>query len=160
MQSEATTVDEYLDGLSTDRRAAISAVRQVILSSIPKEVEETMSYGAIGYVVPHSIYPNGYHCDPTKPLPYIGLASQKNYMSVYLFCIYVDADLRDRFIESYKATGKKLDIGAGCIRFKKLENLPLDLLERTIREMTLSKFLKQYEVTIPNKSKRKPESKK
>ncbi len=87
-----------------------------------------MNNGAIGYVVPHSIYPKGYHCDPTKPLPYAGLASQKNYMSIYLMCVYADERIKQSFVDAYVATGKRLDMGAGCVRFKKLEDLPVELI--------------------------------
>ena len=92
MQSKALTVDQYVKELPADRRAVISAVRQVFLKNLNKGFEERMSYGMIGYCVPHSIYPAGYHCDPKQPLPFAGIAAQKNAYSVYLFCIYADAD--------------------------------------------------------------------
>lgn len=114
-----------------------------------------MQYGAIGYYVPHSRYPHGYHCDPKQPLPVVGLASQKNHMAVYLFCVYVDERAKNRFVEAYRATGKKLDMGAGCVRFKKLVDLPLEVLADTLRAVELEKFIERYEAALPDKIKAK-----
>ena len=148
MQSKAATVEEYLASLPPDRRDALQAVRKVILANLDKGYQEGMGYGMMGYSVPHSIYPPGYHCDPKQPLPFAGLASQKNYMSVYLMSVYgPDSDeawLRD----AWAATGKKLDMGKCCIRFKKLEDLPLQIIGEAIRRMPVAKWIAYYEAAI------------
>lgn len=118
MQSKAATVAEYLAELPEDHRRAIEAVRKVILDNLDSGYEEGMQYGMIGYYVPHRIYPAGYHCDPKQPLPFAALASQKNYMSLYLMCIYGETPLAAWFREAWAKTGKKLDAGKACIRFK------------------------------------------
>ena len=122
MKSTATTVDEYLDGLPPDRREAVSAVRKVILAYLPHGYQECMSYGMIGYVVPHSIYPKGYHCDPKLPLPFANLGSQKNHMALYLMNLYGDSKNEQWFRKAWEGAGKKLDMGKACIRFKRLED--------------------------------------
>lgn len=142
-------MEQYLSELSEDRREAIQAVREVVLANKPAEVEEGMQYGAIGYFVPHSVYPPGYHCDPKQPLPYIGIASQKNHMGVYLFCMYVDDKVVGDFKEAYAKAGKKLDMGASCVRFKKLADLDLDAVARAVRAMPLDRFIANYEATKP-----------
>lgn len=145
MQSQSKTVKEHLRELPEDRRSAISAVRQIILENLQPGFEEGMQYGMIGYYVPHSIYPAGYHCDPKQPLPFAGLASQKNYMSLYLLSSYAGAGeeqwLRDQFAQA----GKKLDMGKCCVRFKKLEDLPLDVVGEAIRRVTVAGYIADYE---------------
>jgi hypothetical protein len=118
MQSKAATVAQYLGELSAERRAAIAAVRAVIRQNLDADYEEGMQYGMIGYYVPHRVYPPGYHCDPKQPLPFACLASQKNYLSLYLGCVYGDTPLAHWFREAWAQTGKKLDMGKSCIRFK------------------------------------------
>lgn len=145
MQSKAKTVQQYLDQLPEDRREAISAVRDVMLKNLPKGFEEGMQYGMIGYYVPHSVYPAGYHCNPKEPLPYASLASQKNYMSIYLMCIYGDEKHREWFIEAWKKTGKKLDMGKSCVSFKKLEEVPLKVVGQAIKRVTVKKYIEFYE---------------
>lgn len=151
MQSKAATVRKYLAELPPDRREAISAVREVILRNLDKDIEEGMHYGMIGYAVPHRVYPAGYHCNPAQPLPFAGLASQKNHMSIYLMSVYaVPAEerwLRDR----WTAAGKKLDMGKCCIRFKRLEDVPLDVLGEAIARVSAKKHIAVYEA-----SRRKP----
>ncbi len=149
MQSKALTVDQYVKELPADRRAVISAVRQVFLKNLNKGFEERMSYGMIGYCVPHSIYPAGYHCDPNQPLPFAGIAAQKNAYSVYLFCIYADADEGMKFRKAWAATGKKLDMGKSCIRFKKLEDCALDVIAATLQRVTVDSHIAQYEKAVP-----------
>src|SRR5436853_3693613 len=122
MQSKAANVSDYLASLPPDRRTAIEAVRKVILANLDKDYEEGMQYGMIGYYVPHRVYPPGYHCDPKQPLPFICLASQKNYMSLYLGSAY-GPDQEKPFREAWAKTGKKLDMGKSCIHFKKLDDL-------------------------------------
>ena len=145
MQSSAKTVKEYLASLPADRRAAIQAVRQTILDNLDPTYEEGMQYGMIGYYVPHSVYPAGYHCDPKQPLPFVCLASQKNYMSLYMGCVYGDHELARWFREAWAKTGKKLDMGKSCIRFKKLDDLPLDVVGEAIARMPYKKLIEFYE---------------
>src|SRR5262245_34994403 len=139
MQSKAATVEQYLKNLPAQRRDALQAVRHVILRNLDKEYEEGMQYGMIGYYVPHHVYPAGYHCDPRQALPFAGLASQKNHMAVYLMCVYGNEEQRRSFEESWKRTGKKLDMGKSCIRFKKVEDLALDVLGEAIRRVPARK---------------------
>src|SRR5215831_18648227 len=128
MTSNAKTVDEYLRSLPPDRRAALSAVREVILANLPEGYEEQMQYGMIGYVVPHRLYPAGYHCNPKEPLPFATLGSQKNHMALHLCTVYGDGATTEWFRKAYAATGKKLDMGKACVRFKRLDDLPLDVI--------------------------------
>ncbi len=148
MQSKAKSVDAYLAELPPDRREAIEAVRKVILKNIDKGYEEGMQYGMIGYYVPHRIYPPGYHCDPKQPLPFVCLASQKNYMSLYLGCVYGDEGNAAKFHQAWAKTGKKLDMGKSCIRFKRVEDLALDVIAATIRRAPVKKYLACYEASI------------
>lgn len=145
MQSKATTVTEYLDELPEDRRAAINKVRQVIKKNLPKGVAEGMQYGMIGYFVPHKIYPPGYHCDPKQPLPFAGLASQKGHMSFYLCTLYQNPELEAWFRERTAAAGKKLDMGKGCVRFKKLEDLALDVVGEMVGRVTVEDLIAKYD---------------
>ena len=150
MQSKATTVAAYLASLPADRRAAISAVRDVILKNLDKDYQEGMSYGMIGYSVPHSVFPAGYHCDPRQPLPFAGLASQKNHMSVYLMGMYCgcvgeqETELVRWFRAAWAKTGKKLDMGKACIRFKKLDEVALDVLGEAIKRVPVKKYVAHY----------------
>jgi hypothetical protein len=127
----------------------VVALRQLFLKNLGKGFDERMSYGMIGYCVPHSIYPAGYHCDPKQPLPFGGIAAQKNSYSVYLFCIYADADEGMRFRKAWAATGKKLDMGKSCIRFKRLEDCALDVIAETLKRVTVESHIKQYEKSVP-----------
>lgn len=151
MPSKAATVQDYLAELPPDRRAAISTVRDVFLKSLPKGYAEGMQYGMIGYCVPHSIYPAGYHCDPKQPLPFAGLASHKSGMSLYLFGLYTTMGnnaLLDWFQRAWAETGKRLDMGKSCVRFKKVDDLALDVLAEAIRRLPVDVFVKHYETAI------------
>lgn len=152
MQSKATTVKEYLENLPPDRRAAIEAVRKVILKNLDKKYKEGMQYGVIGYSVPLSVYPKGYHCTPNTPLPFAALANQKNYMSLYLMSVYCGCgpgnpgtDHGNWFREEWAKTGKKLDMGKSCIRFKKLEDLPLDLIGQAVKRVPVKAYVQFIE---------------
>ncbi len=145
MTSKAKTVKEYLAGLPTDRRVAIQAVREVILKNLDKDYEEGMSYGMIGYYVPHKVYPPGYHCDPTQPLPFAGLASQKNHMAVYLMCVYFSKEQEELFRKDWAKSGKKLGMGKSCIRFKKLEDVALDAIGKAIGRVPAKKYVAAWE---------------
>lgn len=151
MQSKATTVKAYLAELPPDRREAIEAVRATILKNLPKGYEEGMQYGMIGYFVPHSIYPAGYHCDPKQPLPFTSLASQKNHMAVYMGCIYGNPIELKKFLAAWEKSGKKLDMGKSCVRFKKLEDLPLKVIGDAIKRVPVKKFIEFYEKSTRQK---------
>ncbi len=145
MQSKAKTVKEYLAELPADRRAAIQAVRAVIRKNLSKEYKEGMLYGSIAYYVPHSVYPPGYHCDPKIPLPFAGLASQKNHMSVSLMCVYEDEGHASWFRKAWVKAGKKLDMGKSCVRFKKIDDVPLEVIGEAVRRVPAKKFIENYE---------------
>lgn len=145
MQSKAKTVSEYLSELPADRREAVKAVREVILKNLDKDYEEVMSYGMIGYCVPHRVYPAGYHCDPRQPLPFAGLASQKNHMSLYMMSTYGDASAEDWLRDQFAKAGKKLDMGKCCIRFKKLDDLPLNVIGEAIRRVPAKSYVARYD---------------
>jgi hypothetical protein len=171
MQSKALTVSKYLAELPADRRAAIEAVRKVILENLDEDYAEGMCYGMIGYSVPLSIYPAGYHCNPEQGLTFAALASQKNYMSLYMMGVYcgcVPGELsvqeaeanRRRFEEAWAKSGKKLDMGKSCIRFKKVEDLALDVLGEAIRRLPARKYIEFYEASLARKSVPRAEIKK
>ncbi len=145
MQSKATSVAAYLASLPADRRVAVSAVRKVILDNLDKDYAEGMQYGMIGFYVPHSVFPPGYHCDPKQPLPFAGLASQKNHMSLYLMCVYGNEEQRAWFNAAWKKSGKKLDMGKACVRFKKVDDLALDVIGEAIRRVPAKKYVAAYE---------------
>ena len=147
MTSKAANVAEYLAELPDDRRAAIEAVRRVMKKNLPTGYEEGVLYGMIGYYVPHKLYPPGYHCDRRLPLPFAGLASQKNYMSVYLAC-YSDEKMDKWFRQAWAKSGKKLDMGKSCIRFKKLDDLALDVIGEAIARMPVDQYIKTYEANL------------
>lgn len=160
MQSKATTVEAYLDELPEDRREAIETVRQVIKTNMDQGYEEGMQYGMISYFVPHRLYPAGYHCDPSQPLPFVCLASQKNYMSLYMSCLYADETGGEWFRKAWQKTGKKIDMGKSCLRFKKVEDLALDVIAVAIRRMPVRKHIEVYESFLATaKSKARPTKK-
>jgi len=141
-QSAAQTVEEYLNELPADRREAITATRNVILEHLPEGYDETMQYGMISYVIPLERYPVTYN---RLPLAYASLASQKNYMSLYLMNVYGDTETERWFTERYKASGRKLNMGKSCVRFKTLEDLPLELVGEVIARTTVVEFIERYE---------------
>lgn len=140
MRSEATTVEEYLAELPAERREAIATVRDTILDNLPDGFEEVMNWGMIAYQVPLSVYPDTYN---KKPQMYAALASQKNHMAVYLTGVYMDNAYRDTFEAAYRATGKRLDVGRSCVRFRKLDDLPLELIGETIGRLDLETFVER-----------------
>ncbi|MHC5010416.1 MAG: DUF1801 domain-containing protein [Planctomycetota bacterium] len=155
MPAKPTTVKEYLDHLPEDRRKAIRAVRAAVNRRLPKGYKEGIQYGMIGWFVPHRIYPDGYHCDAKQPVPFAALASQKNHMAIYLMCIYGDAKHRAWFEKEWAKTGKRLDMGKSCVRFRKIEDVPLDLIGEAVARVPVDAFLAQYEAAIPKSKKRK-----
>jgi hypothetical protein len=159
MATAPKSVDAYLESLPADRREALQAIRETILANLDPKFAEGIQYNMIGYFLPHSEYPAGYHCNPKEPLPFASLASQKNHMAIYLFCIYTAEGEAERFAEEWKATGKKLDMGKSCVRFKKLEDVPLKVLGKAIKRATARKFVKSYEDSLGASSGRKSAAK-
>jgi hypothetical protein len=152
MQSTAKTPQEYIDSLPEVRKIVINKLRNVILKNIPKGFEEMMGYGMLGFAVPHTIYPNGYHCDPKLPLPFLGIASQKNFVALYHMGIYADPELSAWFVAEYPKHAKtKLDMGKSCIRFKKMEDIPYDLIGELVTKMTVQDWISRYENNFKKK---------
>lgn len=146
MQSKASTPDEYFATLPEDRKEAMMQLRKVIKKNLPKGFQEVMNYGMPGFVVPHKIYPAGYHCDPKLPLPFLGLASQKNSINFYHMGIYADPKLLKWFTSEFpKHSKKKLDMGKSCVRFKKPEDIPHDLIGELVSKMSPQDWIKLYE---------------
>ena len=146
MQSKAATVEEYMAALPAGRQKAMTQLRKVIKKNLPKGFKETMSYGMIGYVVPHSKYPAGYHCKPEEPLPFLSIASQKNFIALYHMCVYGDAKLHKWFADEHaKRSTKKLDMGKSCIRYKKEEDIPYDLIGELASKITPDEWIAIYE---------------
>lgn len=149
MTINANSPDEYMALLPAERQDAIGKLRNVILQNIPSGFEEVMSYGMIGYVVPKTVYPSGYHCDPKLPLPFISIASQKNFVAFYHMGIYADEKLLKWFTDEYpKHCKSKLDMGKSCIRFKKMNDIPYELLGELSGKMTAEKWIEIYEREI------------
>ncbi len=146
MQSKAQTVENYMNDLPEERKAPMQRLRELFKANLPEGFVEQMSYGMIGYVVPHSIYPKGYHCSPELPLPFINVASQKNFIAVYHMGIYSDENLLNWFIEEYPKHSKaKLDMGKSCIRFKKMDQIPYELLGELLTKMTVNQWIECYD---------------
>ena len=145
MRSTATTVDEYLEQVNPEQQEALARLRAVVKKNLPPGFEEVMSYGMIGYVVPHSIFPQGYHCNPTLPLPFINLAAQKNFIALYHMGLYADEKLMDWFTSEWaKTSNAKLDMGKSCIRFKKPEQIPIELIGKLCAKMSVKDWIDQY----------------
>ena len=142
-----------MKALPPDRRAAIGAVRDVILANLPKGYAECFYYNMIGYVVPHSLYPAGYHCNPKLPLGYACLGSQKNHMSLHLMSVYGDPANEAWFRKAWLATGKKLDMGKACVRFKKIEDVPLEVIGQVIARTPVAKYIAAVEKAIAGRKK-------
>ncbi len=145
MQSRATSIPQYLKELPDDRRTAIEAVRKVILANLDGDIEEGMQYGMIGYFVPYRVFPQGYHCKPKQPLPYACLASQKNYMSLYLMSVYGEGTEGENwFRREWAKSGKKLDMGKSCVRFKTVDDLALDVIGAAFRRVGAKEYVAYY----------------
>lgn len=146
MQSKSTTPNDYVNEIPEERKEAFQKLRKTILDNMPSELEECISYGMIGFVVPHSLYPAGYHCDPKLPLPFVSLASQKNFIALYHMGIYAKKELLDWFVAEFpKHSSKKLDMGKSCIRFKKPEDIPFELIGQLMQKMTAQDWIETYE---------------
>lgn len=156
MQSKAKTVEDYIKELPEERRDAVTKLRKVIKKKMPKGFKETMCYGMMGWCVPHSIYPAGYHCNPKDPLPFMGLASQKNSINIYHMGIYADPKLLKWFQDAHaKASPKKLDMGKSCIRYKRPEDIPFDLIGELASKITVDDWINMYESGFKDHRKKK-----
>ena len=146
MTSDAKNPEEYINSLPEERKIYIEKLRSVIQKNLPKGFEEGMNYGMMGYYVPHAIYPKGYHCKPSDPLPFMGFASQKNTINFYHMGIYANKDLYDWFVAEYpKYSTRKLDMGKSCIRFKKFEEIPFDLIGELVTKISVEDWIATYE---------------
>jgi uncharacterized protein YdhG (YjbR/CyaY superfamily) len=155
MRYEANSPDDYIRQLPEERQAVISKLRAVINQNIPEGYQETISYGMIGWVVPHSLFPDGYHCDPKLPLPFINIASQKNFVAVYHSGMYADPNLLDWFVSEYpKHSQRKLDMGKSCIRFKKMDDIPYGLIGELSTKLTVNQWINTYKTNLKNSQRR------
>ena len=146
MKTTGATVEEILENIPEDRKEAFHKLHQTILDHLPTGFELGISYGALGYVIPHTLYPAGYHCKPSEPLPFASLASQKNSINFYHMGIYADPALLDWFVTQYpNHSSQKLDMGKSCIRFKKLDQIPYDLIGALMQKMTAQQWIDLYE---------------
>ncbi len=149
MQIPAKSPEDYISQLEEDRQEAFQKLRKTILEHLPPGFEEGMSYGMISYYVPHQVYPAGYHCDPKLPLPFMSIAAQKNFIAFYHMGIYADKEILDWFIAEYpKQVKSKLDMGKSCIRFKKPEQIPFELIAELVKRMSAEKWIELYETAI------------
>ncbi|MEL6655921.1 MAG: DUF1801 domain-containing protein [Bacteroidota bacterium] len=149
MNIKATSPDHYIEQIPEERQGPMQELRQTILDHLPDGFEEQMSYGMIGYVVPHSLYPAGYHCDPKLPLPFLSIASQKNFIALYHMGIYATPELLDWFVAEYpKHNKRKLDMGKSCIRFKKPAEIPFALIGELVTKMDPQQWIERYESNI------------
>jgi hypothetical protein len=155
MPSKSTTVKEYLEELPSERVESFNKLRTIILKNIPKGFEECMNYGMIGYVVPHKLYPKGYHCDTKLPLPFVALGSQKNFIALYHMGIYANPKLLKWFVSEYpKHCKTKLDMGKSCIRFKKMDDIPYQLIGELMQKVTVKDWITLYETNFKSSSKK------
>jgi len=146
MQYKAANPEDYIAQLPEERQEVVAKLRTIIKKNLPKGFEEQMSYGMLGFVVPHGTYPDGYHCDPKLPLPFINLVSQKNFVALYHSGIYADTKLHDWFVSQYPKHCKyKLDMGKSCVRFKKMKDIPYDLIAELCKKMTVEDWVALYE---------------
>lgn len=149
MQPQGKTIEAILQSVPEDRRKAFNQLHEVIVKNLPKGFEAAISYGGLGYVVPHSIYPAGYHCKPAEPLPFAAIASQKNSINFYHMGIYANADLLKWFVDEYpKYCKQKLDMGKSCIRFKKVDAIPFELIGKLMQKMNVQEWIHMYETTM------------
>lgn len=149
MKANGKTVTEILTNLPMDRAEPFNKLHNVIVENLPKGFEAAISYGGLGYVVPHTIYPTGYHCKPSEPLPFAGLASQKNSINFYHMGIYAEPKLLEWFVTEYpKHTKQKLDMGKSCIRFNKLDDIPYKLIGELMKKMSAKEWINIYETNL------------
>lgn len=152
MNYKADSPEDYISQLPVERQEAVAKIRETVLNNLPKGFKEQMSYGMLGFVVPHAIYPDGYHCDPKLPLPFINIASQKNFVALYHSGIYAKPELYDWFVSEYpKHVQTKLDMGKSCIRFKKMDTIPYQLIAELCKMITVTEWINIYETAIKTK---------
>jgi uncharacterized protein YdhG (YjbR/CyaY superfamily) len=155
MQIKSNNPEDYLAQVSEEKREGLSKLRDTILEHLPEGFREEMSYGMIGYVVPHDIFPAGYHCDPKLPLPFVSIAAQKNFIALYHMGMYADLQLLDWFTSEYaKRVKGKLDMGKSCVRFKKPAEIPFDLIGKLIEKMSVKDWVKLYSDTLARSKKK------
>lgn len=146
MQYKADTPEEYIAQLPEDRKEVIQKLRSIINENIPEGFKETINYGMLGWVVPHEIYPSGYHCTPELPLPFLSLASQKNFIGFYHMGIYANPELYQWFVDEYPKYSKyKLDMGKSCVRLKRMNDIPYELIKETVQKMSVQDWISLYE---------------
>jgi len=156
MRYEASTVQEYFEQIPEERKDSFNKLWETIRKSIPKGFVEELNYGLPGFVVPHSLYPDGYHCDPKQPLPFINVASQKNFIAFYHMGVYAIPGLMEWFTENYsKHSDTKLDMGKSCIRFKKIDKIPYDLIAELVSKVSVDEWIKFYESEVKTSRKKK-----
>ncbi len=149
MKQPGTTVEEILANVPLERREAFEKLHAVIVENLPRGFEAAISYGGLGYVIPHALYPAGYHCKPSEPLPFAGLASQKNSINFYHMGLYLDPELYKWFVAEYATyCSHKLDMGKSCVRFKKVDNIPFDLIGKLMRKMSAHEWITLYELKL------------
>ena len=152
MQYDVSTFDEYFESIPAERKDAVKELINVLKTNLPTGFEEQISYGHIGFVVPHSVYPNGYHCDSKSPLPFIGVASQKNFIALYHMGIYSDEKLLNWFMTEFpKYSKRKLEMGKSCIRFNKPDDIPFQLIGKLAQKMTPQDWINRYESVLNRK---------
>jgi len=152
MQYKAESPEDYIKQVPEERQSTIKKLRKTIKDNLPKGFHECINYGMIGYVVPHSIYPDGYHCDPKTPLPFMSFASQKNSVNLYHSGIYANKEIHDWFVNEYpKHCKRKLDMGKSCIRFKKLDEIPFDLIGELCTKLAVDEWIDIYETVLKKK---------
>ncbi len=155
MKYDVSTPTEYMSAIPEERREAMEKLRETILENIPDGFQETIGYGMVGYCVPHKIYPPGYHCNPKDPLPFVGIASQKHFIALYHMGIYAMPDLLDWFVTEFpKHSKSKLDMGKSCIRFKKPEDIPFELIAQLMRKISVEEWVEVYESNLKTGSKK------
>ena len=145
MQIKASTMRQYLGMLPADRRRTIQSIREVILENLDTPFEEGIQGGVISYHVPHAVFPAGYHCNPEQPLPFAGIASQKHHIGLYLFCVYSNPKVEAWFRAAWLKSGKRLDMGKSCVRFRTVEDVPLDVIGKLFKRVKAKAFIAQYE---------------
>lgn len=156
MKANGNTVEKILNNVPEDRAEAFNKLHNIIVKNLPKGFESAISYGGLGYVIPHSLYPAGYHCKPSEPLPFAGIASQKDSINFYHMGIYSDPILLEWFVTEYpKHSNQKLDMGKSCIRFKKVDEIPYELIGKLMTKMSAEEWIEKYETERLPKSKPK-----
>lgn len=150
----ATTPEEFIATLPPDRAEAVARLREVIKENLQPGFEEGMQYGGIGYFIPHSIFPAGYHCDPKQPLNFLTISNTKGHIALHALGLYCMPELKAKFVEDYESSGNKIDMGAGCIRFKKPETIQYDAIGRMVRGITCEGYIAQYSAMIPQKKRK------